>query len=155
MAPGPSHFCFATRIALAAAISALASINARAQSVCAKADFEAVVEEAAGALRDLNAKNKPIFQEKLRELKTRKAWTQDQFLQEAAPFVRDDKIEAYDQTTEELLSMIAVMGQEGPSAEKPDCTLLPELRAHMTVLIETQAEKWSYMFTKIASELAK
>src|SRR5262249_2825321 len=33
---------------------------------CARADFEAVVDDAAAALRDLNQKNKPDFQEKLR-----------------------------------------------------------------------------------------
>ena len=51
-----------------------------------------VVDEAAAALRDLNAKNKPAFQEKLRQLKDKRAWSHDEFLKEAAPFVRDDKI---------------------------------------------------------------
>ena len=41
--------------------------RARAQD-CARGDFEAVVSEAASKLRDLNARNKPTFQAKLREL---------------------------------------------------------------------------------------
>lgn len=122
---------------------------------CGKADFEAVVEEAAGGLRELNTEKKPLFQEKLRELKTRRGWTHDQFMREASPYVRDQKIEEYDQNTEQLLGAIASMGQEGANATKPDCALLLELRARMKVLVETQTAKWTYMFGKIDAELAK
>ena len=122
---------------------------------CAKADFEEVVEQAAGVLRDLNFKNKPLFQEKLRSLKDKRGWTHDQFMKEAAPFVRDEKIEAFDTSTDELLSAIASMGQEGANAKTPDCALLLELRARMTVLVDTQTSKWSYMFEKIEAELWK
>lgn len=122
---------------------------------CAKADFESVVESAAGALRDLNGRNKPAFQEKLRTLKTKRGWTHDQFLKEAAPYVRDEKIAVYDQTTDELLSAISKLGQEGATAATPDCALLLELRARMTILVNTQTEKWTYMFEKIETELWK
>ena len=122
---------------------------------CAKSDFERVVEDAAGGLRDLNTKNKPAFQDKLRQLKDKRAWTHDQFLKEAAPYVRDDKIAEYDQKTDELLTAISTIGQEGASAKTPDCALLLELRARMTVLVETQTAKWSYMFEKIETELWK
>ncbi len=122
---------------------------------CAKSDFERVVEDAAGGLRDLNTKNKPAFQDKLRQLKVKRGWAHDQFLKEAAPFVRDDKIADYDQKTDELLTAISTMGQEGASAKTPDCALLLELRARMTLLVETQTGKWSYMFEKIELELWK
>lgn len=122
---------------------------------CGKADFEAVVEEAATGLRDLNTENKPKFQDRLRQLKTKRGWKHDQFMREAAPFVMDDKITEYDQSIEELLGAIATMGQEGAAAKQPDCALLLELRARMRVLVETQTAKWSYMFGKIDAELAK
>ena len=125
------------------------------EPACSKTDFEVVVEDAAAGLRDLNAKNKPAFQDKLRQLKTKRAWTQDQFLTEAAPFVRDDKTVEYDQKTDELLSAISTMGEEGANAKKPDCALLLELRARMKVLVETQTQKWTHMFEKIDSELWK
>ena len=129
--------------------------QAVAEDACGKADFEAVVEEAATGLRDLNTENKPKFQDKLRQLKTKRAWTHDQFMREAAPFVRDDKIGEYDTSIEELLGAIATMGQEGAAAQKPDCALLVELRARMKVLVETQTAKWIYMFGKIDAELVK
>jgi len=124
-------------------------------TTCAKQDFEAVVEEAAGSLRDLNSKNRPAFQEKLRELKDKRKWTHDEFIEKAKPFVLDDKTVVYDKSTDELLSAIASMGQEGASAATPDCALLLELRARMKILVDTQTAKWSYMFEKIDAELAK
>lgn len=135
---------------------AFAAVTAvRADDTCAKADFEAVVEQAAGALRDLNFKNKPVFQEKLRTLKDKRGWSHDQFLQEAAPFVRDEKTEAFDTATDELLSAIATMGQTGAQAKTPDCALLLELRARMKQLVDTQTAKWTHMFEKLETELWK
>ena len=144
------------RLAAFAVIAALSLAHARAEGgQCAKADFEVVVEVAAGSLRDLNAKNKPVFQEKLRNLKYKRGWTHEQFLQEAAPLVRDDKIADFDQSTDDLLSAIASMGQEGASAKTPDCALLLDLRARMKTLVDTQTAKWTYMFEKIETELNK
>lgn len=132
-----------------------AAVSAQDSEPCGKVDFEAVVEEAASSLRDLNAHNKPTFQEKLRQLKIKRQWTHDQFMREAAPFVRDEKITEFDASSEQLLGAIASMGQEGAAAAAPDCALLLELRARMRVLVDTQTAKWSYMFSKIDVELAK
>lgn len=132
-----------------------ASPVAAENASCAKADFEAVVEQAAGSLRELNSKNKPQFQEKLRSLKDKRGWTHEQFMEQAAPFVRDDKIEAFDQSTEQLLSAISTMGQAGAASQSPDCALLLELRTRMKTLVDTQTAKWSYMFEKIETELWK
>jgi len=122
---------------------------------CQRADFEAVVDDAAAALRDLNMKNKPDFQEKLRQLKDKRGWSHDQFLTEAAPFVRDDKIAVFDQQSDQLLNDISSLGQEGADAKTPDCALLHELRARMKVLVDTQTAKWAYMFEKLNAALAQ
>ncbi len=126
-----------------------------APQVCAKADFEAVVDEAAGSLRDLNMQNKPAFQEKLRQLKDKRGWSHDEFLKEAAPFVRDDKIAVFDQESEQLLNDISTLGQEGADAATPDCALLVELRSRMKTLVDTQTAKWTYMFEKLDAALAQ
>lgn len=153
----PPVFKMTARACAFAALVAFAPVGSaqEAPASCAKADFEQVVEQAAGALRDLNFKNKPLFQEKLRSLKDKRGWSHDQFMKEAAPFVRDEKTEGFDNATDELLSAIATMGQEGANAKTPDCALLLELRARMTVLVDTQTSKWSYMFDKIEHELWK
>lgn len=106
-------------------------------------------------LRDLNQKNKPHLQEKLKQLKAKRGWSQDQFLREAAPFVKDDQIDAFDNRTGVLLGMITSMGEEGSAGAAPDCAMLGTLRGHMTALIETQNAKWTHIFSKVDAELAK
>jgi hypothetical protein len=142
-------------LAVAALLAALAGAAALAQAPqCSKADFEGVVDEAAGALRALNQKNTPTFQGKLRQLRDKRGWSNDQFLVEAAPLVRDDTIAGFDQKSEDFLARITSGGQSGAS-EAPDCALLTELRATMKQLVETQQAKWTYMFAKIDKELGK
>lgn len=141
-------------IALAAANEVWAGGGTGASlDVCEKSDFEAVVDNAAAALRNLNMKNKPAFQEKLRALKEKRGWSHDVFLKEAAPFVRDERITVFDEQSERLLSDISTMGQEGAEAKTPDCALLLELRARMKVLVDTQNAKWTYMFEKLDAAL--
>ncbi len=142
---------------LAAAVLATATLvgHPRAPLACEKADFEAVVDEAAAALRDLNLKNRPTFQDKLRGLKDKRGWNHDQFMKEAAPFVADAKIAEYDQASTDLLTEISTLGQEGADASTPDCKLLAELRARMKTLVDTQTAKWAYMFGKLDAEVVK
>jgi len=132
----------------------MATIGVHAQGTCTKADFEAVVDEAAAALRDLNATHKPDFQERLRLLKDKRGWDYATFMKEAAPFVQDDRIREFDQQSAEFLGRINNLGTEGASAETPDCTLLIEVRANMNALVESQKSKWTYMFEKISKEIA-
>jgi hypothetical protein len=129
--------------------------GAPAAGVCEKAEFEAVVDEAAAALRDLNMQNKPAFQEKLRDLKDKRGWDHDAFLKQAAPFVRDDRIAVYDQESERLLTDISTLGQEGAEAPTPDCALLADLKKRMQTLVDTQTAKWTYMFQKLDAALAQ
>ncbi|MFN3624282.1 MAG: hypothetical protein ACK4TP_09505 [Hyphomicrobium sp.] len=129
--------------------------SAPSGQVCGKADFEAVVDDAAGALRDLNLQNKPAFQEKLRQLKDKRGWSHDAFLKEAAPYVRDEKIAVFDQDSERLLADISTLGQEGADAPTPDCALLADLKSRMKTLVNTQTAKWSYMFQKLETALAQ
>ncbi len=137
------------------ALSGISQKAAAQPSTCAKTDFEAVVNEAGAALRDLNRENTPRFQGKLRDLKDKRGWGNDQFLKEAEPFVRDGEIVIYDQKSEQLLNRITGGGQQGASGAAPDCTVLAELRSAMKVLVETQKAKWTHMFAKIDKELAK
>ncbi len=126
---------------------------------CTKAEFEAVVDDAAEALRNLNQKKKPDFQDLLRQLKDKRGWTHDEFLKAAAPFVKDDQIDVYDNTSNALLEKISEMGQDGTGTKqqnaKPDCAVLIGLHEQMKVLVQTQNTKWDYMFSKLNAELQK
>lgn len=138
---------------LAMAIAVLAA-DAAAQP-CTRADFEAAVGDAAQALRDLNQTNKPSFQAKLRQLKTKRGWDHDQFLAEAAPIVQDQRIAGYDEQSAAFLARIEQLGAEGTSAAAPDCSRLAEVRQSMAALVEVQKAKWAYMFERVGAELAR
>ena len=141
---------------LAALLIALSGARAAlAQAPCSKADFEAVVDEAAGALRGLAQQNTPPFQAQLRQLKAKRGWSDDQLLKEAEPLVRDEKIAGFDEKSADLLARITGAGRAGASGDAPDCALLVGLRASMAALVETQKAKWAYMFDKIDKELRK
>jgi phosphoglycerate-specific signal transduction histidine kinase len=139
--------------ALTLAMLVGAAQAAQAQPACTRADFEAVVDDAAAALRQLNALNKPLFQEKLRQLKEKRGWTHDQFMVEAAPFVQDEQIQAFDQRSAEYLERINSLGAEGASAKTPDCSILAIVRENMAALVSEQKAKWTYMFEKIGRVL--
>jgi hypothetical protein len=133
---------------------ALAGAEAAAQqAACARQEFETVVDDAAAALRDLNQKNRPAFQDKLRMLKEHRGWSQEQFMAEASAYVQDDRIVEFDQTSGDLLAKLNSTGEAGAAA--PDCNLLLELRATMKALVETQTSKWVYMFGKIDAALKR
>ncbi|PPD30773.1 MAG: hypothetical protein CTY20_01870 [Hyphomicrobium sp.] len=133
----------------------MALAQSPAGPACSKSDFEAVVDEAAASLRDLNQKNKPDFQERLKSLKDKRGWTHDQFMSEGAPLVKDETIAGFEVKSSELLEQISTLGQDGAAAKTLDCGLLIELKARMKLLVEIQGQKWTYMFRKLDAELVK
>ncbi|MEZ5853482.1 MAG: hypothetical protein R3D67_01580 [Hyphomicrobiaceae bacterium] len=145
---------FITRFVWASVFAAIGAGPVAAQT-CSRADFEAVVGEAAAALRSLNQTNKPNFQAQLRRLKEKRGWSHDQFLEAAAPIVQDDKIAEYDGRSSSFLARIEQLGAEGAQAATPDCKRLTEVHASMQELVKVQKEKWAYMFKKVEAELAR
>lgn len=132
---------------------ALAIAPALAET-CSRGDFEAVVDQASSSLRELNQTNTPLFQARLRTLKDKRGWSHEQFMREAAPLVRDDRIAELDEKSADLLTKINQGGDGGPK-KAPDCALLAELRQSLAALVATQRAKWDYMFAKIEAELAR
>jgi hypothetical protein len=146
-------------LAIVIGLVLLASSAAHARE-CKRADFEAVVDEAGAALRKLNSENRPALQEKLRALRDKRGWSNDQFIAEAAPFVRDEKTEDYDRQSNDFLEKITQMGQpsggaDAANARAPDCGVLAELKGHMASLVAVQQAKWTHIFGKLAAELAR
>src|SRR5262245_36964038 len=148
-----SGFCPAQALLLA--LLGAARVALPQAPACAKSDFETVVKDAGAVLHGLNQQNAPLFQAKLRQLKDKRSWTNDQFLKGAEPFVRDETIAGYDKTSEELVARITGSSGQAETAATPDCALLNGLRADLKRLVETQQAKWTHMFAKIDKELAK
>lgn len=136
---------------LALAWLALHNLPGLAQEAgtCSRSDFEEVVDRAAVALAELNAKKTPAFQSLLRQLKAKRGWSSADFIKLGTPYVQDEKITEFDTKSNELLARIADKGEQGAAAATPDCTLLDELRGIMTILVETQMAKWDYMYAKL------
>lgn len=143
------------RVVIPATTALLLTGSDLAAQTCGKADFEAVVSSASATLRDMTASNTPAFQEKLRALKEKRGWSYDQFVTEAAPLVTDDKIAAFDAASLEYLNRINSLGNGAADTAKPDCKLLDRLKAEMSALVDTQTQKWTYMFGKLEAEMAK
>lgn len=136
-------------LALAVAGVLLGASPLRADT-CQRADFEAVVDEASNTLVVLSQKNMPAFQAKLRELKAKRNWSNEQLIKEGATYVRDDRIATFDEQSEQLLLKINAQG-----GDSSDCKVLASLKDAMRTLVETQQAKWKYMFDKIEAELAR
>ena len=141
------------RIAVAAWLAG-AGLPAHAQT-CARADFEAAVGTASTTLREMTNRNTPDFQDRLRALKEKRGWSNEEFVKAAAPLVADDRIAEFDQKSAEYLMQINNLGGEGAGTATPDCRLLETLRTNMSALVETQTQKWAYMFGKLDAELAR
>lgn len=141
-------------IAIILLMACLSPVSAYAET-CTKEDFEAVVDDAAAVLNELNAKHKPEFQAQLRQLKDKHGWDHDTFMKNALPFVRDPQIVRFDQETSDYLARLSSLGEEGSSAATPDCKLLVEVRETMDGLVTAQRAKWDYMFEKIGRALAE
>jgi hypothetical protein len=124
-------------------------------AACAKTDFEAVVNAAGAALRDLAQQNTPAFQAKLRELKDKRSWSNDEFMKQAEPLVRDATVAGYDKKSEELVARITGGGGRSEAEPAPDCALLTGLQADLKLLVETQQAKWTHMLARVQQELAK
>jgi hypothetical protein len=124
-------------------------------SACAKADFEAVVNAAGAALRDLAQQNLPLLQGKLRQLKDKRSWSTEEFQKQADPLVRDETVAGYDKKSEDLVARITGGGGRSELETAPDCAVLTGLQADLQLLVETQQAKWTHMLAKVDQELAK
>jgi hypothetical protein len=141
---------------LAASPAAMAQAAAQESAVCAKADFEAVVNAAGAALRDLTQQNRPVLLGKLHQLKDKRSWTSDEFPKQVQAIVSDETTAGFDKKSEELVARISSGGGRGEAeTAAPDCTLLTGLQADLKLLVETQQAKWAHTFARIDQELAR
>lgn len=126
-----------------------------AEIACTREDFSAVVEEAGDLLRKMTMDNTPRFQGQLRVLKERRGWSDEDLIEEARPFVQNERIAAYDEIANGFLANINRLGSAGGGTSPPDCRLLIELRGHLFGLVVTMRAKWAFMFTRLEAEMAE
>lgn len=133
---------------------------------CERDAFAKVVSEAGAELTAMNDANKRDFQAKLKALRARKGWSDEDYPAKAAPLVRDERMAAYDAQTQALLAKVSELGAPAQTAalagalpaigggEAQRCDMLAKLRALMAEVVAANRAKWAYMLAKIDAELA-
>ncbi len=130
---------------------------------CERKAFTGLVEKARAELTALNMRNKQVFQAKLQGLKDNKGWSDREFLEQAIPFVRDEKIAAFDDETKALLARIpelsvrpsrsvASLAGALPStnaASEKRCAAIKRLQGILGKIVESTHAKWAYMIGKL------
>lgn len=147
-----------------AAVAILFPMVAHAAEIPAKCDqaaFAAVVSEAGAQLTAMNDANKTRFQNRLQSLKSRENWSDADFVVKATPFVKDERIAAFDEGSKALLAKVPQLGGATPvlasagalpgvdNQEAKRCAMLGELRGLMTQVIDNTRAKWAYMLGKV------
>jgi hypothetical protein len=150
----PVCWCAVVLVLLLAPLGASGAALSQA-AACAKADFEAVVNAAGAALKDLAQQNTPVFQAKLLQLKDKRSWSNDDLKKQAEPLVRDETTMGFDKKSEELVARITGGGKADTEPAAPNCALLTGLQTDLKLLVETQQAKWTHLLTRIDQELAK
>ena len=150
----------------AALLFSLAVIADARADECGREFFAGVVSKANAELSAMNDANKRLFQEKLQLLKARAGWSDADFVALATPYVRDERIAAFDSENQGLLGRVSQRGAPGQTVASltgvaPSftastdnrCAMLDTLRQLMTGLVENTKAKWAYMTGKLDGAL--
>ena len=117
--------------------------EAQAQN-CTSADFGAVVDQTAQALRDLNRTGSKRYQTKLTELREKRGAS-------AAEELQDETTAGFDREIESLVTQLDVISQTPNS--KINCEKLDELKRGRDRLLTVMSQKSGYLLAKIESKL--
>jgi hypothetical protein len=148
--------------ALIVLFSAHASVQAQD---CGRDALAGIVSEASAQLTTINDAGKMRFQEKLQALKAKSGWSDAEFIAHATPFIKDDRIAAFDAENKALLARVPEIGAGTSVASlasvTPDlndgrsgrCRMAGELRQLMSAVVENSRAKWSYMQGRLDAAL--
>ena len=139
-------------IVLSAAIATgMGTVAANAQS-CTAADFGAIVDQTAQALRDLNSNGGKRFQTKVAALRDKNKLSQADVEARIAD-LHDSKIEEFNREIEMLVAQMDVLSQM-PSS-KITCDKLEELKRVRDRLLTSMGLKSGYMLARVEDELER
>lgn len=146
------HRVRAIVVALAMAI-ALSGHEAAART-CTRADIGDSVDHVGGLLRKINADTFPAIQEKMRQLKDLKGWSETDYQEQAAMLLQDARTEQLDAQSNDLLMRIDSIGSEKVDGADA-CARLDELEATTTELSVVMRTKASYALTRLDAMIAE
>ena len=117
---------------------------------CTAADFGAVVDQTAQALRDLNINGAKRFQAKLQTLRQKHGLTEDE-IQTRAASLQDEKMSEFNREIDTLVNQMDVLSQT--ANDKITCEKLDELKRVRDRLLTIMGQKSGYMLAKADGEL--
>ncbi len=119
---------------------------------CTAADFGAVVDQTAQALRDLNGTGSKRYQSKVAELRDRHNLSQAE-IDARTTGIQDEKIDAFNHEVESLVGQMDVLSQT-PNT-KITCEKLDELKRVRDRLLTVMGQKSGYLLAKVEAELER
>jgi hypothetical protein len=138
--------------ALIACAMTLTPLGVSSALACTAADFGAVVDQTAQALRDLNINGANRFQAKLQSLREKHGLSEDE-IQTRAAALQDDKMSEFNREIDALVNQMDLLSQT-PN-DKINCEKLDELKRVRDRLLTIMGQKSGYMLAKADVELDK
>ncbi|WP_125461687.1 MULTISPECIES: DUF1134 domain-containing protein [Rhodomicrobium] len=133
------------RLAVFAGALSLSGLAASGARACNAADFGAVVDQTAQALRDLNVNGAQRYQAKLNALR-QKHHLSDQEIEQRAESLQDDKMSDFNREIEMLVGQMDSLSTT-PN-DKITCDKLEELKRVRDRLLTVMGQKSGYMLAK-------
>jgi hypothetical protein len=143
-----------TGLSLLAALVFISAAPGAIAATCTADDFAAAVDRSGVALRNFNEGALPKLQEKLKQLKERRGWSDAEFEEKGLGNLRDARSSQFDNDAEELIVKIDTLGRPPPD-KAPDCSKLTELDAASLELLAVMKAKSAYVLSKVDTALAE
>jgi hypothetical protein len=135
------------------AIVAIAAMQTSAHAACKAEDFAVAVDKSGAALRAFNAEALPKLQDKLKQLKEKKGWSDSEYEEKASTAIRDERMSKLDAEAEDLIIKIDQLGR--PEEAGPiDCAKLTELEAAGLELLAVMKAKSTYTLSRLDAAIA-
>lgn len=151
--------CMGLKAGFAALIVLFSAHTSVQAQDCGRDALAGIVNEASAQLTAINDTAKARFQEKLQSLKAKSGWSDAEFVARATPFIRDDRIAAFDAESKALLARVPEVGagtsvafaSATPGLKLGDgrCRMAEELRQLMSAVVENSRSKWAYMHGRL------
>ncbi len=137
-------------IALSLSAAILVSPGAAGAQNCTGADFGAVVDQTAQALRDLNVNGSKRYQAKVAALREKNRLS-DTDIEARTTSLHDEKVDGFNREIESLVAQMDMLSQT--PAAKITCDKLDELKRVRDRLLTVMGQKSGYMLAKVEAEL--
>ena len=120
-------------------------------ATCPAEQFGAAVDQSGAALRAYNAEAQPRLKERISVLKSKKGWPDEGYEEKAYDYLQDDRMAGFDTRSNDLLTKIDTLGQQGEKGGA-DCAALDDLKAAGGELLGVMKAKSAYMLERIDKE---